>query len=71
MEALQYLLMGYGIGSILYSIYSFGVKKGQQKKPDPVEVNEQDIRKAKQLHEDFQAIMSYDVEKAMQRKKVT
>jgi hypothetical protein len=53
--------------------FYFGYKAGSKKQPiTPInqDTDEQTIQRTKQLHEDFQAIMNYDLSTAMQRKKV-
>jgi len=55
----------------LAAMFYLGYRMGKRTKSTPsTDKNEETIRKAKELEEDFQAIMNYDINTAMQRKKV-
>jgi hypothetical protein len=54
--------------ALLYCYYH-GYKQGSKKSSVPA--NEEEIRKARTHAEDLVKLMTYDVEKAQQRKKVT
>lgn len=53
----------------LLLFFWLGTRYVQKKPPDKVE--DETIRKQKKLHEDLTKLMSYDVDKALQRKQVT
>lgn len=55
----------------LLLFFWMGTQYGKKKPPDKVEVEEETLRKQKQIHEDFTKLMQYDVSKALERKKVT
>lgn len=64
-------LSGLGIVAIMSATYYIGYRTGLKHKTEPLELDEQEKRRAKEFHEGFQALMNYDVAQAMQRKKVT
>jgi hypothetical protein len=62
------LLTGAALCSSLF-LYFLQLKKQPAKQQEPVD--EEAKRKAKETHEHFQSLMNYDVNQALQRKKVT
>lgn len=56
---------------LLTSVF-IGYQIGHKKTiPPPIETDDEELRRAKKLQEDFAKLMSYDVDKALQSKKVT
>lgn len=54
------------LGAVLYTGYQLG-----RRKPKAAEVDEEEQRQMKQFDKYFKDIFSYDVEKALQKKKET
>jgi hypothetical protein len=53
----------------LLSFYYIGYKQGGKRTANPPD--DEEVRKAKNLRKGFMNMMEYDVDKALQRKKVT
>jgi hypothetical protein len=53
----------------LLSFYYIGYKQGTKRTAKPPD--DEEVRKAKNLRKGFMNMMEYDVDKALQRKKVT
>jgi len=75
MEFLLGLLTAAVLFLLLFLAYRMGTKQAKTKPPDiPVteapKPSEEEIEKAKKIHEDFQRLMQYDVSKALERKQV-
>ena len=70
MEYILGLLSGVVFFAVLGAVLYIGYRLGK-KKPQANEVDEEEQRQMKQFDKYFKDIFSYDVEKALQRKKVT
>lgn len=69
MEYLLGLLIGVVFCCVLATVLLIGYRLGR-KKPDPEPVKDDVLRHQEQLKKDFQELMNYDVERALQRKQV-
>jgi hypothetical protein len=69
MEFLYGLLTAVVFFIALLSFYYIGYKQGNKQTSKPPD--DEDVRKAKNLRKGFMNMMEYDVDKALQRKKVT
>ncbi|MGM7719433.1 hypothetical protein [Metabacillus sp. Hm71] len=62
-------LIGIALFVVIYSAYQVGRLVGN-KRVKPVEADSEELRRAKELHQGFLQVMNYDVNKALERKKV-
>jgi hypothetical protein len=69
MEFIYGLLTAVVFFIALLSFYYIGYKQGNKQTSKPPD--DEDVRKAKNLRKGFMNMMEYDVDKALQRKKVT
>lgn len=67
-DTMQYIL-GLLTPVVFFVVFYMGMKYGK-KQGKPVEIDEEQARKAQRIKEDFQKLMNYDVSTALQRKKV-
>jgi hypothetical protein len=56
---------------VFFVVYELGKRQGGKKKTKQPSVDEVKQRQMEQFNKDFQAVFNYDVDKALQRKKVT
>jgi len=54
----------------LLSFYYIGYKQGSRRTTKPPDTDLEEIRKAREMRKEFMNMMNYDVDKALQRKKV-
>jgi hypothetical protein len=55
----------------LLSFYYIGYKQGSKRTAKPPDPDNEEHRRAKEMRTGFMNMMEYDVDKALQRKKVT
>lgn len=53
----------------LLFVYEAGKRRSNPPTKEQPKASEEDLRRTKKIHEDFQRLMSYDVETAIDRKK--
>lgn len=70
MEYMLGLLTGVVFFALIGAALFIGYRLGK-KKPRSNPVDEEELRKAKQFNDHFKELFSYDVQTALQRKKVT
>ena len=65
-------VMGLLTGVVFLLVFFAGqyVEQRKNKRPKPPDPDDRQIEEAKKLNEQFQQVMSYDVSKAIERKKV-
>jgi hypothetical protein len=57
--------------AVFFVVYEMGKRQGKQtqvKAPQPMEVDEEQLEKAKRIQAHFENLMSYDMDKALERK---
>lgn len=69
MEFLVGLLSGVGLFVVVGGSSYLGYRQGR-KKNTPATKDEEDARKANDLRKEFMSLMTYDVNKALERKRV-
>lgn len=68
-------LLGLLVGVILFVVIGLslyiGFRIGKKNRPTPQKIDEQEEQRIKKFNNHFKALFSYDVDTALQRKKVT
>lgn len=70
MEYFLGLLTGVVFLIMLGLVLFIGYKLGKKKQPLPIEVDEKEQQRIKRYNDHFKELFSYDVDTALQRKKV-
>jgi hypothetical protein len=62
-------LLGLLSAAVLFVVYELGKRSAtKQPAPQPIEVDEEQLEKAKRIQAHFENLMSYDMDKALERK---
>lgn len=70
MEFVTGLIAGVVLFGVFLCLLYVGYQMGKKERTQPPEKDEEKLRKAAKMQEDFVSLMNYDVNTALQRKKV-